>query len=136
MDVVAAILGLALGGLVIGALGRLAVPGPDPMPIWTTILLGVVGAIVGGGAGYALVGRAGYFLGAIIFAALLVIGYRRVFQKRGVTGPESRRRPVRGFGIRRRTRDQQIAELAQLRDEGVLTESEFQAKRTDLLARR
>ena len=136
MDVVVGILGLALAGLIVGALGRLAVPGPDPMPLWTTILLGIAGAIVGGAAGYALVGQAGYFLGAVVVAALLVIGYRRVFQKRGVTGPESRRRPVRGFGIRRRTRDQQIAELAQLRDEGVLSEDEFQAKRAALLARR
>jgi uncharacterized membrane protein YeaQ/YmgE (transglycosylase-associated protein family) len=136
VDVVAAILGLALGGLIIGALGRLAVPGPDPMPLWTTIVLGVVGAIVGGTAGYALLGEAGYFLGAIVMATLLVIGYRRAFQKRGVTGPESRRRPIRGFGVRRRTRDQQIAELALLRDEGVLTEDEYRAKRSDLLARR
>ena len=136
MDVVVGILGLALAGLTVGALGRLAVPGPDPMPLWTTILLGIAGAIVGGAAGYALVGQAGYFLGAVVVAALLVIGYRRVFQKRGVTGPESRRRPSRGFGIRRRTRDQQIAELAQLRDEGVLSEDEFQAKRAALLARR
>lgn len=134
MDVVAAILGLALGGLVIGALGRLAVPGPDPMPLWTTILLGVGGAIVGGGVGYALLGEAGYFLGAVVFAAVLVIAYRRIFQKRGVTGPESRRRPMRGFGIKRRTRDQQIAELAQLRDEGVLSEDEYQAKRSRLIA--
>jgi uncharacterized membrane protein YeaQ/YmgE (transglycosylase-associated protein family) len=134
VDVVAAILGLALGGLVIGALGRLAVPGPDPMPLWTTILLGVGGAIVGGGVGYALLGEAGYFLGAVVFAAVLVIAYRRIFQKRGVTGPESRRRPMRGFGIKRRTRDQQIAELAQLRDEGVLSEDEYQAKRSRLIA--
>jgi len=136
VDIVLGLLGLALGGLVIGALGRLAVPGPDPMPLWTTVLLGVVGAIVGGTAGYALIGEAGYFLGAVIVAALLVIGYRRVFQKRGVTGPESKRRPVRGLGIRRRTRDQQIAELAQLRDEGVLSEDEYEAKRTRLLSGR
>ena len=136
MDVVAAILGLALGGLVIGALGRLAVPGPDPMPLWTTILLGIGGARVGGGVGYVLIGEAGYFLGAIVFAAILVIAYRRIFQKRGITGPEARRRPSRGFGIRRRTRDQQIAELAQLRDEGVLSEQEFQAKRSELLSGR
>jgi uncharacterized membrane protein YeaQ/YmgE (transglycosylase-associated protein family) len=134
VEVVAAILGLALGGLVIGALGRLAVPGPDPMPLWTTILLGVGGAIVGGGVGYALLDEAGYFLGAVVFAALLVIAYRRIFQKRGVTGPESKRRPMRGFGIKRRTRDQQIAELAQLRDEGVLSEDEYQAKRSRLIA--
>jgi uncharacterized membrane protein YeaQ/YmgE (transglycosylase-associated protein family) len=130
---VGAILGLSLAGLVIGALGRLAVPGPDPMPFWLTIALGLVGAFVGGGAGYALAAETGYFLGAVVLAALLVIGYRRIFQKRGVTGPESRRRPSRGFGIRRRSRDAQIAQLAQLRDEGVLTEEEFQAKRARLL---
>jgi uncharacterized membrane protein YeaQ/YmgE (transglycosylase-associated protein family) len=136
VGVVSAILGLVLGGLVIGALGRLAVPGPDPMPLWTTILLGIGGALVGGGVGWALIGRAGYFLGAVVFAAILVIAYRRIFQKRGITGPEARRRPSRGFGIRRRTRDQQIAELAQLRDEGVLSEDEFQAKRAQLLGGR
>lgn len=136
MEVVAGILALALFGLVIGALGRLAVPGPDPMPLWTTVLLGVVGAFVGGGLGYAVLGDAGSFLGAVVVATLLVIGYRRFFQRRGVTGPESRRNPIRGFGIRRRTRDQQIAELAQLRDEGVLSEEEYQSKRSALLAGR
>ena len=136
MDVVVGLLAIALGGLIIGALGRLAVPGPDPMPLWTTILLGVVGAFLGGAIGNALFGEAGMFLGAVVVAALLVIGYRRIFQRRGVTGPEARRRPSRGFGIRRRTRDQQIAELAQLRDEGVLTDDEFQAKRAQLLGGR
>jgi uncharacterized membrane protein YeaQ/YmgE (transglycosylase-associated protein family) len=96
VEVLAAILGLALGGLIIGALGRLAVPGPDPMPLWTTVLLGVAGAFIGGGIGYALVGGAGYFLGAVIFAALLVIAYRRIFQKRGITGPDARRGPTAG----------------------------------------
>ena len=136
MELVVGLLLLALGGLIIGALGRLAVPGPDPMPLWTTILLGVVGAFLGGAIGYWLLGDAGTFLGAVVVAALLVIGYRRIFQRRGVTGPESRRRPTRGFGIRRRGRDQQIAELAQLRDEGVLSEDEFQAKRAQLLGGR
>ena len=102
MEVVAAILSLALFGLVIGALGRLAVPGPDPMPLWTTLLLGVAGALIGGGIGYTLIGQAGYFLGAVVFAAILVIAYRRIVQRRGITGPEARRRPSRGFGIRRR----------------------------------
>jgi uncharacterized membrane protein YeaQ/YmgE (transglycosylase-associated protein family) len=134
MDVVFGLLLIAVIGLVIGALGRLAVPGPDPMPLWTTVLLGIGGAILGAVVGYYVIGESLWFLAAIVFAALLVIGYRRVFQKRGVTGPESRRRPSRGFGIRRRTRDQQIAELAQLRDEGVLSEEEYQAKRSRLLS--
>jgi uncharacterized membrane protein YeaQ/YmgE (transglycosylase-associated protein family) len=136
VEVVGALLGLALGGLIIGALGRLAVPGPDPMPLWTTMLLGMVGSFLGGAIGYSLLGDAGTFLGAVVVAALLVIGYRRFFQRRGITGPESRRRPTRGFGIRRRSRDQQIAELAQLRDEGVLSEDEYETKRAQLLAGR
>ncbi len=136
MEVVGGLLGLALGGLIIGALGRLAVPGPDPMPLWTTVLLGMAGSFLGGAIGYSLFGATGTFLGAVVVAALLVIGYRRFFQRRGITGPESRRRPTRGFGIRRRSRDQQIAELAQLRDEGVLSEDEYEAKRARLLAGR
>jgi uncharacterized membrane protein YeaQ/YmgE (transglycosylase-associated protein family) len=42
------ILSIAIGGLIIGALGRLAVPGPQPMGILATMLVGIGGAIVGG----------------------------------------------------------------------------------------
>ncbi|MFI0796634.1 MULTISPECIES: GlsB/YeaQ/YmgE family stress response membrane protein [Micromonospora] len=34
-------------GLVIGALGRLVVPGKQTIPIWLTLLIGVVAAILG-----------------------------------------------------------------------------------------
>ncbi|MET7947177.1 GlsB/YeaQ/YmgE family stress response membrane protein [Micromonospora sp. NPDC005324] len=34
-------------GLVIGALGRLVVPGKQNIPIWLTLLIGVVAAILG-----------------------------------------------------------------------------------------
>jgi uncharacterized membrane protein YeaQ/YmgE (transglycosylase-associated protein family) len=102
VEVVIAVLGLALQGFVVGGLGRLAVPGPDPMPWWLTIGLGVLGALVGGALGYAVAGTTGYFLGAVVVATLLVIGYRRVVQRRGVTGPDAHRRPTRGFGIGRR----------------------------------
>ena len=34
-------------GLIIGALGRLVVPGRQSMPIWLTMLIGVVAALVG-----------------------------------------------------------------------------------------
>ena len=34
-------------GLVIGALGRLVVPGKQNIPIWLTLLIGVVAALVG-----------------------------------------------------------------------------------------
>ena len=34
-------------GAIVGALGRLVVPGRQPIPIWLTILIGIAGAIVG-----------------------------------------------------------------------------------------
>ena len=34
-------------GLIIGALGRLVVPGKQDMPIWLTLLIGVVAALIG-----------------------------------------------------------------------------------------
>jgi uncharacterized membrane protein YeaQ/YmgE (transglycosylase-associated protein family) len=34
-------------GLIIGALGRLVVPGRQPIPIWLTIVIGIVAALIG-----------------------------------------------------------------------------------------
>jgi uncharacterized membrane protein YeaQ/YmgE (transglycosylase-associated protein family) len=42
------ILGFLLIGCIVGPLARLIVPGEDPMPIWMTIVLGAVGAFLGG----------------------------------------------------------------------------------------
>jgi uncharacterized membrane protein YeaQ/YmgE (transglycosylase-associated protein family) len=96
------VLVLLVQGLVVGALGRLAIPGPDPMPWWLTLAIGLIGSIVGGALGYAVAGESGAFLGAVVAAALLIVLYRRVVQRRGITGPEAKRRPTRGFGLRRR----------------------------------
>jgi len=44
-------------GLIIGALGRLVVPGKQNIPIWLTIVIGIVAALIGTaiarGAGWA-----------------------------------------------------------------------------------
>lgn len=42
------ILMIAVSGLIIGALARWIMPGPDPMSIAKTMLLGIAGSIVGG----------------------------------------------------------------------------------------
>jgi uncharacterized membrane protein YeaQ/YmgE (transglycosylase-associated protein family) len=42
------ILSIAIGGLIIGALGRLAVPGRQPMGLLATMLVGIGGAFIGG----------------------------------------------------------------------------------------
>lgn len=34
-------------GAIIGALGRLVVPGRQPIPIWLTIVVGIVAALIG-----------------------------------------------------------------------------------------
>ena len=65
-----------VSGLIIGALGRLAIPGPDPMSIGMTILIGVAGSLIGGLIGRALFGDGGLLL-SVAGAALLVWLTRR-----------------------------------------------------------
>ena len=84
---------LLLWGLVVGALARLAVPGPDPMPIWATIALGLAGSFVGGIVFRALIGTTPGIIGSVVVAMLLLIGYRRWVQHRPVWGPGARRLP-------------------------------------------
>jgi uncharacterized membrane protein YeaQ/YmgE (transglycosylase-associated protein family) len=45
---IAFILFLLVWGAIVGGLGRLALPGPDPMSIGETILIGIVSSIVAG----------------------------------------------------------------------------------------
>ncbi len=47
-DVLFLLVSIVIGGLVIGGLGRLVVPGPNPIGLWWTVACGVGGAIVGG----------------------------------------------------------------------------------------
>jgi uncharacterized membrane protein YeaQ/YmgE (transglycosylase-associated protein family) len=76
------ILALLLGGLIIGALARLALPGPDPIGILATIGLGLAGSFLGGLIGQVLFGRPGGFLLALLAAILLLYLYRRFVEKR------------------------------------------------------
>lgn len=78
-------------GLVIGALGRLAVPGRDPMPIWLTLVIGLIGAFLGGAIAVSLgFGGGGIFVISVLVATVIVIAYRRFVLKRPLTGPGSR----------------------------------------------
>lgn len=77
-------------GVVAGFLARLLVPGPDPMSVWQTILLGIVGSFVGGLIGYLLFredGEDGAFqasglIGSVIGAVIALLIWRAV-QRRG-----------------------------------------------------
>jgi uncharacterized membrane protein YeaQ/YmgE (transglycosylase-associated protein family) len=78
MGWIAFLLLIALGGLVVGALARLALPGPDPMTIGQTILVGIAGSFAAGLVMWLLFGRhAGSLLLSIAFAALIVYFIRR-----------------------------------------------------------
>ncbi|MGH3070768.1 MAG: GlsB/YeaQ/YmgE family stress response membrane protein [Gaiellaceae bacterium] len=93
-----AILSLLVSGLIIGLLARFAVPGKDPLPVWHTIVLGIAGSLVGGIAAGLLgvidgddtltSGEAtSSFLFALGGAIVLLILYRKLVQKRPLTGP-------------------------------------------------
>ena len=95
MELIVFVLSAALGGLIIGALGRLAIPGPDPMSIWQTILLGILGSILGGVTAGLLLGADAYtwaFPFAVGGASLLLALHRRFVQHRPLFGPGARRR--------------------------------------------
>ena len=51
------ILGWLISGLIIGAIARLLMPGRQPMGMIMTIVLGIVGAVIGGGLSYLMFGE-------------------------------------------------------------------------------
>ncbi|MDQ3065846.1 MAG: GlsB/YeaQ/YmgE family stress response membrane protein [Actinomycetota bacterium] len=72
------IIGLIIGGVIVGALGRLINPGPDPMGWIVTIAIGIgamllVGLLIGGVIGFIL---------AVVVAAVLVTVVQKVLPGR------------------------------------------------------
>ena len=153
---VGAIISTLLAAFVIGVLARWTVPGPDPMPIWMTTGFGLVGALIGNGLVFALVGTdvkagsafAAWFL-SVLAATLLVIAHRRFVQHRPITGPDAhkpppgrdRRGPATTFGSPPKGASEpddlseQLRRLGKLRDEGAITPEDFERKKAELLAR-
>jgi uncharacterized membrane protein YeaQ/YmgE (transglycosylase-associated protein family) len=75
---------VALIGLVIGAVAKMLMPGPDPGGWFVTILLGIAGSWVGNFL-FGLVGLHGVVLelvGAVLGAMLLLWIYRMVKDKK------------------------------------------------------
>jgi len=85
------ILYLIVIGLVAGFIARAVVPGPDPMGVGGTIVLGVVGSFVGGFLGWALFGedfdegalQASGVIGSIVGAIVVLLVYRLVSSRSG-----------------------------------------------------
>ena len=57
-----------LSAFITGGLARFALPGPDPMPIWLTIGIGLVGSIVGAVVGDQLTNGNGAAVSFVSFA--------------------------------------------------------------------
>jgi uncharacterized membrane protein YeaQ/YmgE (transglycosylase-associated protein family) len=78
------VLGWMLFGLIVGIIAKLVMPGRDPGGIFVTMLIGIVGAVLGGFVGRA-VGwyqpgePAGFFM-ATLGAILLLFIYRKAFR--------------------------------------------------------
>lgn len=84
---------LLIVGFIAGGLARLLVPGPDPMSLAGTWLLGVVGSFVGGFLGYVLFGhdlddgavQVSGIIGSILGAIIVLLVYRAVSGNRRLT---------------------------------------------------
>jgi uncharacterized membrane protein YeaQ/YmgE (transglycosylase-associated protein family) len=85
------ILGWIVFGLVVGALAKLVMPGRDPGGIIVTIVLGIVGALLGGWLGRAIgwygPDEAAGFVMALIGALILLGLYRLLVARRASGGP-------------------------------------------------
>ena len=146
-------------GFITGGLARLAVPGPDPMPVWLTVAIGLVGSAAGGAIAIGIWGRGTQAIGLLSFlgAVLLVVAYRRFVQKRPLTGPEALKFPERGIGIdkfnERRNKmedlmrqaqgqaqgvhaespaESNLRKLSDLHEAGILTDEEYETKKAQL----
>ena len=76
------IIGWILFGLIVGVVAKLIMPGPDPGGMIVTILLGIVGALIGGFIGRMLgwygEGDPVGFIRAVIGAIIVLFGYRKI----------------------------------------------------------
>jgi uncharacterized membrane protein YeaQ/YmgE (transglycosylase-associated protein family) len=85
---------LAVSGLIVGALARLALPGPDPMGIGMTILIGIAGSFIGGLLMLLVTGRNGAGIVVSVAAATAIVYLIRRRRGGSLTDP--------GLGARRR----------------------------------
>ena len=81
------ILGWIIFGAIVGVIAKFLMPGDDPGGIIVTILLGIVGALIGGFIGRALGmygpdQQAGGFIMSVLGAILVLWGYRATIGRR------------------------------------------------------
>lgn len=86
MGTIGAVIMWAVFGLVVGAIARLLVPGRQPMGMLMTMIMGIVGSLVGGGIAYLFTNDefhpAGWIM-SIVGGVLVVWLYAMSTRRRG-----------------------------------------------------
>lgn len=88
------LIGQLIGGLIVGIIARLLLPGREALPAgalgWLlTALIGIAGAFVGGFIARSLWAGENYAAGwimSILGSIILLLGVRMIFGRRGTTG--------------------------------------------------
>jgi uncharacterized membrane protein YeaQ/YmgE (transglycosylase-associated protein family) len=98
------VFGVLVSAFITGLLARFAVPGPDPMPLWLTLVIGLLASLIGYGIVIAIEG--GHTkdvswggIASFFVAVALVVAYRYFIQKRPIWGRGAYRFPERGVGV-------------------------------------
>ncbi|MDT7726940.1 MAG: hypothetical protein QOI21_3516 [Actinomycetota bacterium] len=88
---VSGIISAIVVGLILGVLGRLVAPGKQGIPIWLTIIVGIIAAFIGTaiarGLGYANTNGFDWLelITQVVVAALGVVLVSSMYGRRGVT---------------------------------------------------
>jgi len=83
MGLLAFLILLAVIGLFVGALGRLLLPGPDPMGIGATILVGLLGSYAAGLFSWYVLHRHGVGLLLSVVFTVVILGLIRLARGQG-----------------------------------------------------
>jgi uncharacterized membrane protein YeaQ/YmgE (transglycosylase-associated protein family) len=80
------VLSALVGGLVVGLLGRLLLIGPDPMPWWETLAVGLAASLIANLVVRAAAGPSQAPLVLTVFVATLLVYGVRVYRARRSSG--------------------------------------------------
>ena len=86
MSFIAYLIIISVGGLLVGALARLALPGKDPMTLGQTMLIGIAGSLIAGLITYA-VWDTGPGIALAVLAATVIVYFVRRSRGGGIASP-------------------------------------------------